>query len=110
MPEDPSGRGPSVHNAATVVYCRLGTSSSEHSSLTRYLCIRNGIVFTKRYNAAPRKQVVYGLAILSALKQALMRRDPRVLRAVVDGLREKALSVEWWMEEMWSAEARVSRV
>lgn len=99
-----------VYNPATTVYHNPGTSSSRHSSLTQYLCIRNGVVFTKRYNAVPRKQVVYGLAILSALKQALMSRDPLALRAVVDGLREKALSTEWWNEEMRSAEARVHGV
>lgn len=97
-----------LYDPSAVVFHKAGTSSGKHPNLTTYLCVRNGIIFFKRYNRFPRKQVAYLRVILYSCKELLLRWNLLPLQAIMDGFREKPLSEKWWNEELAVKDAEVT--
>lgn len=88
------------YDPESLAYNDTGYSTSRHSELTTYLCVRDNMVFHLDHNTALGFIAVFLRGLASALWHAVFYGDMVRLKAIYDGIRRKKFDQYWWRNEM----------
>jgi GT2 family glycosyltransferase len=89
-----------LYDPKAVAYHDAGYSTSRHSDLTTYLCVRDNVVFHMNHNQMYRFPVIQLRTLISACKHLVLHRDSTRFRAMIDGLRRKPFDLNWWQDQL----------
>ena len=77
-------------------YHDAGRTTTRHSDLTDYLCVRDGVVLQLNHNKGVRLFFFLVHNLAANLKCFLMTRNMSRLKGWIDGVRRKPFDLDWW--------------
>lgn len=85
-----------MYQPKATAFHKTAVTTGRHPRLTKYLSIRDGMIFGRRHNRFLSRQLSTARTLMFAVKELCTTGDTVALRATIDGYRERPFDIDWW--------------